>query len=38
MLAEFQQTLDLILQDMPEVHAFIDDILIVPIATAEYHI
>ncbi len=37
MPAEFQQTLDLILQDMPQVHAFIDDILIVTVGTADEH-
>ncbi len=35
--AELQQTLDTLLQDMPNVHAFIDDILIVTVGSAEEH-
>ncbi len=38
MPAEFQQTLDMILNDMPNVHAFIDDILIVSCGSKEDHI
>ncbi len=38
MPAEFQQTLDMILNDMPNLHAFIDDILIVSCGLKEDHI
>ena len=36
--AEFQQTLDMILQDLPHVHAFVDVILIVTVGLEEEHI
>ncbi len=38
MPADFQQTLDMILNDMPNVHAFINDILIVSCGSKEDHI
>ncbi len=37
MLADFQQTLDMIIQDLPNVHASIDDILIVSCGSKEEH-
>ncbi len=37
MSAEFQQTLDMILQDLPNVYAFIDDLLIVSCGSREEH-
>ena len=38
MPAGFQQNLDMILHDMPHVHAFIDDILIVTVGSEDEHI